>query len=316
LTIPHYLRRRLLGISQQETQFSKRGFQARSIEIQHRLEQVGNTFVAGYHAALLDNQPDRLSQQLDNHHTPEFRGFAYEGAAMALALQDSLLPWRQNRLAQFLHQVGHPHIYMIHVGVGWAWARLPRVFSRDLTKLDPLLGWLAIDGYGFHEGYFHWPQTVSQHTIPHTIQGYQQQVFDQGLGRSLWFIYGADSERIIQTIKQFPQSRQADLYSGLGLAATYAGELDEASLSQLVEEASPFGPQLAQGAAFAAKARQRAGNLTPYTDCACQIFCGRTATAAAQVTDEALVDLPEGDAAQPAYALWRQRIQTTFAQEL
>lgn len=201
MAIPHYLRRGLLGISQQETQFSKRGFQARSIEIQQRLEQVGNTFVAGYHAALLDNRPERLSQQLDNHHTPEFRGFAYEGAAMALALQDSLLPWRRNRLAQFLHQVAHPHIYMIHVGVGWAWARLPRIFARDLNKLDPLLGWLAIDGYGFHEGYFHWPQTVSQQTIPPSIQGYQQQVFDQGLGRSLWFIYGADSERITQTIK-------------------------------------------------------------------------------------------------------------------
>jgi hypothetical protein len=75
--------------------------------------------------------------------------------------------------------------------------------------------------------------------------------------------------------------------------------------------ARPFVPQLAQGAAFAAKARQRAGNLKPYHDLACGVLCGLSAAEAAQVSDEALENLP-ADGAQPAYEIWRQRIQQRF----
>ena len=49
---------------------------------------------------------------------------------------------------------------MMHVGLGWALARLRRSVTPYLAQLDPLLGWLAVDGYGFHEGYFDWPRYV------------------------------------------------------------------------------------------------------------------------------------------------------------
>jgi hypothetical protein len=71
---------------------------------------------------------------------------------------------------------------------------------------------------------------------------------------------------------------------------------------------------LAQGAAFAAKARQRAGNPTAHTELACQVLCGMSAGKAAELTDSSLRDLPP-DGAQPAYEHWRQRIQSYFAAE-
>jgi hypothetical protein len=52
---------------------------------------------------------------------------------------------------------------MAHVGIGWAIARLPwlrRRIEQPLNRLDSLLRWLAVDGYGFHEGYFYWPDYV------------------------------------------------------------------------------------------------------------------------------------------------------------
>jgi hypothetical protein len=304
----YHIRQLIFDISPDDMHFSKRGFQAVSSEVQKRLEAIGETFVYGYHAALLDDKPESLSEQLDTRPN-ELRGFAYSGAAMALALLDFLSPWKSH-LKQFVQ--GSHHTYMVHIGAGWAWARLPCNVNKALAALDPLLGWLAVDGYGFHEGYFHWQKTRGD--VPHRLSGYARRVFDQGLGRSLWFVKGADVEAIAHTIGGFSVERHADLWSGIGLAATYAGGVEEAALKRLAEFGSDFRAQLAQGAAFAAKARERAGNPTPHTALACQIFCATDAGTAARVTDDALIDLPY-DASEPAYEIWRQRIQNHYYQK-
>jgi hypothetical protein len=90
-------------------------------------------------------------------------------------------------------------------------------------------------------------------------------------------------------------------------------------LQNLRDGAGAWRTQLAQGAAFAAKARQRAGNLAEHTRVAARILCGMTADEAAQVTDAALENLParaairsEDAGATPAYEIWRQRIQERF----
>ena len=105
------------------------------------------------------------------------------------------------------------------------------------------------------------------------------------------------------------------MWSGVGLAATYAGTTSERSLVELRVISGSYSPQLAQGAAFAAKARQRAGNVTDYTDLATGIFCGISALDAARLCDQTLENLPE-QADWPAFEIWRQRIQNHFASRL
>ena len=147
-------RRRLFGIDESEVTFSKRGFARTDPRVVARLEEVGLSFVRGYHAALDRPDPGALSDALarfDEVH----RGFAYEGAGMALELLDRVTPWRRNRLASFLAGPGDAHAYMVTIGAGWAWARLPLRVANQLRHLDPILGWLALDGFGFHEGFFH-----------------------------------------------------------------------------------------------------------------------------------------------------------------
>ena len=301
-----------LSISWNEVKFPKRGFHLSTLKIQAHLEKVGVSFLQGYHFAIAANRNlTSLLPQLDNI-DPEYRGFAYEGAGMGLALLDCLTPWNNNRLQDFLNSSASAHIYMIHVGAGWAWARLHRNFERNLKALDPLLGWLALDGYGFHQGYFYWPKYIDKQQIPHRLSLEAQRVFDQGLGRSLWFVKGAEPDRIASTIQAFDSSRQADLWSGLGLACAYAGGVDESSLQRLKTLASPFLAHLAQGVAFAAKARLRAGNPSERTAIACEILCGLTPKQAAQITDLALENLPIKQS-QPSYELWRQRIQANFS---
>ncbi|MGB8370176.1 MAG: DUF1702 family protein [Limisphaerales bacterium] len=305
-------RRRVLGLSEETVDFQQRGFRGAPAFMRNRLENVGGAFVAGYHLALESNSPEDLGSKLTEMDL-ERRGFAFEGAAMGLALLDCLTPWRRDRIGKFLRGPGDAHAYMVHVGAGWVWARVPFGFRRRQKKLDPLLGWLAFDGWGFHGGFFHWPKYIAGQPAPKKLSGYERRAFDQGLGRSLWFVNGGNIELIAQTISNFSADRQADLWSGIGLAATYAGIVSETSLGELREKAGRFQPQLAQGAAFAAKARQRADNLTDYTSLATKILCGLTAADAARLTDEALENLP-ADSDVPAYEIWRRRIQSHFSQ--
>ncbi|MCP4662912.1 MAG: DUF1702 family protein, partial [bacterium] len=288
------IRRRLFGISEEEVTFARRGFRGGDGEVRAHIEKVGHSFLRGYHAVLEEPFSERLIHRLEQTE-PDYRGFTYEGAAMALTLFDVLMPWRRRRLDAFLAGAGEPHVYMGHVGAGWAIARLPFGMAAVLKRLDPLLRWLAVDGYGFHQGYFHWPRSVGKHEVPARVRAfspYARCAFDQGLGRSLWFVEGADVHRIPATISSFPAARHADLWSGIGLSSTYAGGVDRAAIETLRGAAGDFRGRLAQGSAFAAKARQRAGLPTASTEMACQVLCGQCADDAAEVTDRELRDLP------------------------
>jgi len=297
-----------------EVTFLRRGFRGGEEGVRQLLEQIGCTFLQGYHTALEEDQPEALALRLHGVEA-ELRGFAFEGAAMGLALLDHLTPWRRDRWRAFLEGPGAAYIYMVHVGVGWAIARLPwlrRHMERPLARLDPLLRWLAVDGYGFHEGYFHGRRSVQMQAVPGRLSGYLRRAFDQGLGRSLWFVEGADVARLPATIASFPLPRQADLWSGVGLASAYAGGVSRQALEALWRAAGSHRPQLAQGAAFAAKARERAGNPAAHTTLACEVWGGLSADVAARLTDAALQDLPP-DGIEPAYEIWRRRLQAQFA---
>ena len=302
----------LLGISPAEASFARRGFwHGRARE---RLELVGVVFLQGYQLALEENNPRELVARL-NLLDAELLGFAFEGAAMSLALQDMLTPWKKDRWLCFMQSGGAGHTYMSHVGVGWAQARLQRWRASRPRLTDPLLRWLAIDGYGFHEGYFHWQRFIKDRSLPERLAGYSRRVFDQGLGRSLWFVNGADVERIAATINSFTAARRADLWSGVGLACAYAGGVDRSSIKALKAAAPLYKAQVAQGVCFAAKTRQRAGNPVEHTELACRILCDLSADDAAALTDLALKNLP-GDGAVPAYEIWRQRIQARFSSQI
>ena len=79
----------MLSIDWREVTFARRGFSSSRTEIRERLEHVGTIFLVGYHAALQENELQALSERLEQVEL-EYRGFAYEGAAMALALRDAI----------------------------------------------------------------------------------------------------------------------------------------------------------------------------------------------------------------------------------
>jgi hypothetical protein len=313
------LRRRLLTPDIAETSFDKRGFHVGDPEARRRMETVGRYFLAGYAAAAEAARPVDAEPSLEA--VPQgYRGFAYEGAAMAFAVRDGLPIGGHDHVAGFLNGRAGQHIYMVYVGVGWAMARIPKFRWPVLYTADPLLRWLILDGYGFHQAYFHtrryvygqrprdrvcpWPAEEHDWYVPHAI--------DQGIGRASWFVAGGDPELVARLFGEFDEDRRADLWSGVGLAATYAGGVQRGDLERLWQFAGDYRPNLAQGAAFAARARVRADLLMPYNELAVEVFCGMSAAEAAEMPEKALVDLPVTGPV-PAYAAWRARISDTFA---
>jgi hypothetical protein len=307
------LRRRLFGLSESEALFSSRGFSAETKAVTY-LEGLGATFIAGYNAGLEADSQSQLAETLDRTDA-ELVGFAWEGASMALALMDLLTPWNRNRLNTFLSGPGDKHYYMVLIGAGWALARLGRAVEPFLRRHDPLYRWLVMDGYGFHQGYFHWRLYIEQHQPEKKLTGYAARAFDQGLGRAMWFVSGADLEKVTANVMTFPKERHSDLFSGLGLAAAYAGKPSADELQLWLGLPSEYLSSIRQGVAFAAKARQRAGNPAAHTEVACLELCGMTADEAAACTDEALKNLPEGTDATPAFEIWRQRLQNMMIKE-
>lgn len=307
-----HLAHRLLRLSPRQTRFEARGFVPRDDAARDWLERPGEAFVAGFNGALLHGPCPALDDFLDDRPITHV-GFAYEGAAMALALLDLLTPWRRNRVSRFLSGPAAAHNYMVAVGVGWARARLRRSVDPPPSTVDPLVDWLVVDGAGFHAGYFDTVACVDQQRPGPCRESNARAVWDQGLGRSLWFSRGADVRAIAQTIARFDSLRRADLWAGLGLAASYAGGADDRDLAALVEAAGTHRAALAQGAVFAAGARLRADTPAPWTDRACLALSGHDVTAADALAERIRAELP-GDA-PCAYQLWRKTLQRSLADD-
>jgi hypothetical protein len=318
-TLASKLRRRILTPPMSETKLSVRGFNEKTPESRDLLEKVGESFLTGYAYAAEAGRAIEAERSLET--IPyRFRGFAYEGAGMALGVRDGLPFGSRNHVRDFLAGTAVKHLYMVYVGVGWSLARVPRFRWRAATNgiTDHLLRWLVLDGYGFHQAYFKTDRYVrDQYREPNfpwpadDPTGYADHAIDQGIGRATWFVCGSDPELVAATFAEFDERRRPDLYAGAGLAASYAGGGDEAELVRFRDLAGEYRPQLAQGSAFAASARVTQELVVPHTELATRVFCGLTPQEADQLCTDTRPTGQEGDT--PAFEVWRRRIAESIA---
>lgn len=316
-TVLGALRRRVLTPDVSATRLDVRGFREKDHTSRDLLETVGRTFLAGYARAAEASSPEVVEAQLEKV-SQQYRGFAYEGAAMAFAVRDGLPFGARDNVARFLAGRGGDHVYMAYVGIGWAMARLPRFRWPDGDSLDPLLRWLVLDGYGFHQAYFHTQRYVHEQYRPSDFgwpadgeRWYADRAVDQGIGRAMWFVAGTDVDLVADLIDRFAPQRRPDLYSGAGLAATYAGGADEGELERFRDRSGVHRSDVAQGSAFGAEARLRAGLEVEHTGVATQVLCGTGPDEAARVCADTRPG-PDAEGDLPAYEVWRQAIADRF----
>jgi hypothetical protein len=229
---------------------------------------------------------------------------------------------RGHRTRDLLAGSGSRHIFLAYIGMGFAMARLPRpVWKKVVPDLTPdpyypTMSWLAVDGFGFDRAYFDTRRWVDGQRVPAPYRwegspDYFLRAVDQGIGRALWFICGAHAPDVAAAAGRFASHRQPDLWSGIGLAATFAGGCDEEGLAALRRAAGDDWSQLALGSVFAAKARAYSGLVPDHTQAAC--------SALGSISVDKAVSLADGTAptaadtgSEPAYELWRQRIRAHF----
>lgn len=310
MTALGHVRRTLFGIHSEEAVFRNYGFLP---EAWSHFGFVATSLREGYHAALEDARLNVLMPRLMAG-DPTLHGFACEGAGMAMAALDMLAPWK-NRVEDFAGEGGPAahHRYPIYIGVGLALARLRRNPAPFLNHLSPVLNWVIYDGYGFHEAFFSWKRVFDRQQRPPHFSNYALRLFDQGLGRALWFASGAQVERVNSVVAGFPSARQLDIWSGVGMASSYAGGGERAILERARELAGPYQLQLAYGAAVAAYGRHVGGILVDHTRLACEVYCDRPCEQVAQIVEEISQDLA-GHREESAHQTWADRIRSRVAQ--
>ncbi|MBO0611227.1 DUF1702 family protein [Myceligenerans salitolerans] len=280
-----------------------------------RLGRIPQTVVLGFEQLMSSRRTEQIHARLALV-TPEHRGFAYEGATMAATLLDVMTPGEKGRAATVMTGPGSKHLLLNYIGIGFALAKLPRRAWRDalpdlpVSSFHPVLSWLVVDGYGFDLAYFRPDRYVTGQHRPapypwlDDTTGYFGRAVDQGIGRALWFMAGgvaADAETLVDS---FAPDRRADLWSGVGLAATFAGGDDIASLPR---RARGYADELAVGAVFAARARAAADCVPEHSERAVPALTGLDLRQAVDLADGFT---GQGDATAPAYEHWREHIRS------
>ena len=315
------LRRLLLTPSLAEVTFGRRGFPVTPSAATRRLEAVPHAVICGFEWGIDARDQWEVERRLALVE-PELRGFAYEGTTMAFTILDAMGLRRGHRTRDLLLGSGQPHIFLTYIGIGFAMARLPRpLWKKIMPDLSgspyyPTMSWLAVDGYGFDLAYFHTRRWVEEQQVPapYPWQGspeYFPRAVDQGIGRALWFIHGGQPLDVAAAVGRFPGHRQPDLWSGVGLAATFAGGCDADGLAALRRGAGGHRPDLAQGSVFAAKARTYSGFVPPHTETATRAIADLSVEAAVALADDFTAG-PESSGPVPQYELWRRQVRAHF----
>lgn len=298
-----------LALKSDQASFAVRGFRPAGPEQQQLLEAIGEAFIAGYNAALVSDDIKEIWRFIDTIQVG-LRGFAAEGAAMGAAISDTF-SIRRRKLHPLVEAFDNEFSYLVHVGAGWALARVPWRQRAILSTLDPIHHWLAFDGLGFHDAYFYHRRILRGWRRKRV--GYAARSYDQGIGRALWFIEGGAVAPAVDAVNAFELTRRGDLWAGLGLAMTYAGGGTPACLEFARRAAGPNLMAFAQGVAFACEAHSRSGHIPVHTDTAAKTVARVDASTLAKLVRQARHGLPTSEGNPPRYELWRHSVAAAVA---
>ena len=211
-------------------------------KICERVSDARAYFLCGFSEAL-KIPPEALPKLLQV--TPfQGRGFAIEGMAMALTLMDELSPVPHSRLSVLFDGRSAEEQTLVAIGVGWASARLGKSLDWSPTALGSNYMSAVVDGYGFHQGFFH-SQRFTGRGFPMNT-GELSTFYDIGLGRALWFVHIGSVEPIVHTIDRFLPDRRKQLWQGVGTACAFTGNTEYAA-AQMDKASAKFASDFQTG---------------------------------------------------------------------
>jgi hypothetical protein len=211
--------------------------------------------------------------ELLNAEPSEFRSIAFESASVGLALFDFSNGSKLKTWEKFYTDFGNIHSFHFDIGLGWAFAKTKTIPSKDWEISNPLRRRMVFDGIGYYHALYKGRKTVKNQIVGDGIEGKDKEGYDQGIGRRLWYIAKGDVEKLTQQIQNFPTSRHANLWQGVGIACGYVGGIDERNMNSLLTASANHKQQLSIGIALAAISRNASNTVTKNIERACDFFC-------------------------------------------
>jgi enediyne biosynthesis protein E3 len=234
-------------------------------EALQKIERIKSIFLDTQLFCARQDNPSSLIGYLEKIE-PEFRSIGYESASMAIALKDLQKNQGMDNWLFYARTLAQAHKAQVYVGLGWAIAKLNLPFLSVVEKIETRLYHRVADGCGYYDGSFRQRQTIINPQLPLYLPEAAMPLYDQGIGRSLWYTSNADINKIHSNVDNFPVSRHAGLWRGIGIAVAYVGGCDEETLKTLLQYAGTNRIELAYGAALAARSRMEANAVTTDTD--------------------------------------------------
>jgi hypothetical protein len=198
-----------------------------------RTERAVRAFARGAELARTHADLDALVHALADEHK-----ISWEGAGLVTALDgrfDALLAARREQAA------------WLHIGLGWADALTGRGAVVPASDADEA-AWLRLDGCGFWLGLRHGRRIGEASHRPASERS--AAYFDQGVGRSLYFVHGGTAAGLERAIAARGQQRAEALWVGVGIAAQVTGGIGAREPGELDTLVAVGGEALRRGLAL------------------------------------------------------------------
>ena len=234
------LRYRLEGLLMEDLDSKVLG---KSNIVGERISNARKSFVTGYQKALKASKKELPT--LLNDMTGNSRGFALEGAAMAVTMMDELDKANQDLLATLLSKRQESERMLCAIGIGWASARIRypiQWFPASIFSKQEIQS--IIDGYGFHQGFFGKYKPKASADLKYTA--FEHEAYLNGIGRSIWFTQNGIIENIKEIIVKYPTCDKKALWSGVGTACAFTDNIDQ--VDKLQNSAQRYESYIYEGA--------------------------------------------------------------------
>lgn len=227
-----------------------------------RFPQILEAFLTGNNRVLRRFwKVNEVYSSLNKDFNPFYRGFAFEGAGMGMAVQASRYYGRAKRFEGMIQALSPHYIYQYYVGLGWylniRYGYRYGGYKPWVRKLNPQYAAIVFDGVGFRAALFRLEQNPLIHLKFERFPFNYSRVCYQGFGRGLWFVNRFQLASTVNEIQQLPMKYRNDAYSGLGLAVAYSF-FDKIAFAVRAESLilHEHRPAFRQGVAFGWEARR------------------------------------------------------------
>jgi enediyne biosynthesis protein E3 len=285
-----------------------------------RINGICRAFSSGFNTMLVARSADSWTRNTDET-AVFYRPFADEGAAMGFSARRLGLC----SPASFESNIVQPSSqfrYLHYVGLGFYHAMRktdPARLATVIRTLDPLLGSLCWDGYGFKTGFFDFDRLGIDGIRERfsKVKGYPRNIAHQGLGRSLWFRYMGNPQKLRETVAQFDDYAN-DVASGVGLAVVFT-MIDRPQRVEAILRTLPdkWQNHVMLGMTFAFKARAVADPVA-YKNwlVAFEDDARITVNWAVDRCDQIEQTLRDGDPVADGYRVWRDRLRAWLGENV